>query len=57
MCGLWSTLVSLFYLPVYQCTDIGYYEIAKQTSAGGRATGSGWNGWDQDRGPDGLGGL
>ena len=57
VCGLWSTLVSLFYLPVYQCTDIGYYEIAKQTSAGGRDTGSGWNGWDQDRGPDGLGGL
>lgn len=41
VCGLWSTLVSLFYLPVYQCTDIGYYEIAKQTSAGGRDTGSG----------------
>lgn len=57
VCGLWSLLVSLFYLPVYQCTDIGYYEIAKQTSAGGRDTGSGWNGWDQDRGPDGLGGL
>ena len=57
VCGLWSTLVSLFYLPVYQCTDIGYYEIAKQTSAGSRDTGSGWNGWDQDRGPDGLGGL
>lgn len=57
VCGLWSTLVSLFYLPVYQCTDIGYYEIAKQTSAGGRDTGSSWNGWDQDRGPDGLGGL
>lgn len=57
VCGLWSLLVSLFYLPVYQCTDIGYYEIAKQTSSSGRDTGSGWNGWDQDRGPDGLGGL
>lgn len=57
VCGLWSLLVSLFYLPVYQCTDIGYYEIAKQTSAGGRDTGSGWNSWDQNKGPDGLGGL
>lgn len=30
--GLWSLAVSLFYLPVYQCTEIGYYEVAKTTS-------------------------
>lgn len=30
--GLWSLVVCLFYLPVYQCTEIGYYEVAKTTS-------------------------
>lgn len=30
--GLWGTVVSLFYLANYQTTEIGYYEIAKQTS-------------------------
>ena len=49
-------LVSLFYLPVYQCTDIGYYEIAKQTWTGGQDSAP-WSGWNRDDGPDGLGGL
>lgn len=57
VCGIWSLLVSLFYLPVYQCTDIGYYEIAKQTWTGGQSSGGNWNGWNRDNGPDGLGGL
>ncbi len=57
VCGVWSLLVSLFYLPVYQCTDLGYYEIAKQTSAGTQDPGRSWNGWNRDDGPDGLGGL
>lgn len=33
--GLWSLAVGLFYLPVYQCTELGYFEIAKQTSGVG----------------------
>lgn len=30
--GLWQLVVSLFYLPTYQCTELGYYETAKRTS-------------------------
>ena len=30
--GLWQIGVSLFYLPAYTCTELGYYEIAKSTS-------------------------
>ena len=30
--GLWRIGVSLFYLPQYQCTELGYYETAKSTS-------------------------
>ena len=30
--GLWQIAISLLYLPVYQCTELGYYEIAKSTS-------------------------
>ena len=42
---LWQLLVALFYLPVYQCTELGYYETAKASS-----------GLDptQRRSPDGL---
>lgn len=29
---VWCLLVSLFYLPHFQCTELGYYEIAQQTS-------------------------
>lgn len=32
---LWSGVVSLFYLPVYQCTELGYFDIAKETSGVG----------------------
>lgn len=32
LCGLWSVAVQIFYLPTYQCTQLGYYEIAKRTS-------------------------
>jgi len=30
--GLWSLVVSLFYMAHYQCTELGYFEIAKSTS-------------------------
>lgn len=30
--GIWHIAVSLFYLPGYRCTELGYYEIAKSTS-------------------------
>ncbi len=49
--GVWSTVVSMFYLPVYQCTELGYFEAAKQTS--GVVPGS----FSGKSGPDGLGGM
>ena len=30
--GLWQLVISLLYLPVYTCAELGYYEIAKRTS-------------------------
>lgn len=30
--SLWAVAVELFYLPAYQCSELGYYEIAKRTS-------------------------
>lgn len=30
--NIWSLLVSLFYLPHFQCTELAFYEIAQQTS-------------------------
>lgn len=49
--GAWSLLVSLFYLPHYQCMDLSYFEIAKDTSGiGGNPRQSTW----QD-GPDNMG--
>ena len=54
---LWSLAVSLFYLPVYQCTELGYFETAKSTSGVGFGTEpprqDGWNGRIH---PDDLGG-
>ena len=49
--GLWSTAVSLFYLPNYHCVELEYFETAKRTS-----------GMDsrsrlEDHGPDDLGGY
>lgn len=32
LCGLWAVAVEIFYLPTYQCTQLGYYETAKRTS-------------------------
>ena len=42
-------LVAVFYLPAYQCTELGYFDIAKQTSGIGQAKSpdapeGGWNG-------------
>ena len=55
--SLWSTAVSLFYLPNYQCAELGYFETAKRTSGVGQGTEppaiNAWGG----SGPDGLGGL
>lgn len=50
--GLWSMAVSLFYLPSYQCVELGYFEIAKSTSGvgeGGRHA--------LHDGPDSMGGY
>ena len=35
--GVWSLLISLFFLPNYQCVELGYFEIAKSTSGVGPA--------------------
>jgi len=35
VCNLWDAAVAVFYLPNYQCTDVGYFEIAKKTSGVG----------------------
>ena len=55
--SLWSMAVSLFYLPNYQCVELGYFETAKRTSGVGESTEppaiNAWGG----SGPDGLGGL
>lgn len=32
LCSLWGAAVQVFYLPAYQCTELGYYETAKRTS-------------------------
>ncbi|MET0016957.1 DUF975 family protein [Oscillibacter sp.] len=32
LCGLWAVAIQIFYLPTYQCTQLGYYETAKRTS-------------------------
>jgi hypothetical protein len=53
--GLWSLVVSLFYLPDYQCVELGYFEIAKSTS--GIGEGAGPRQEDTWRGPDNLGGF
>lgn len=33
--GVWSLVISLFYLPNFQCVELGYFEIAKSTSGVG----------------------
>ena len=45
---VWPLLVAVFYLPVYQCTELGYFDIAKHTSGVGAGAGqpeSGWGGF------------
>ena len=55
--GLWSTAVSLFYLPNYHCVELEYFETAKRTSGVGEgAEHPAINAWGGS-GPDGLGGL
>ncbi|MBQ7778564.1 MAG: DUF975 family protein [Oscillibacter sp.] len=52
--NVWTLVVSLFYLPHFQCTELGYYEIAQQTS-GVRADSPLRNNRTSD-GPDNMGG-
>lgn len=66
---LWSMAVELLYLPNYQCVELGYFDIAKETSGVGMGVqphqNDGWGGWNggQDggwggqSGPDDLGGY
>ena len=65
---VWSLAVQLFYLPNYQCVELGYFDIAKETSgvgAGARPPQDGWGGWNDGQdggwngrsGPDDLGGY
>ena len=54
--GLWQLAVAIFYLPAYQCVELGYFEIAKSTSGVGE--GASPNSQDTWRsGPDDLGGF
>ena len=51
--SLWSLVVSLFYLPNYQCVELGYFEAAKTFSGVGAGPA---RGGFRD-GPDDLGGY
>ena len=51
--GLWHLAAALFYLPHYQCVELGYFEIAKTTS--GVSAGSARSSFRS--GPDDLGGY
>ena len=55
--GLWSMAVSLFYLPHFQCVELGYFETAKRTSGVGLSAEPPAIGAGRGAGPDGLGGL
>lgn len=55
--SLWSMAVSLFYLPNYQCVELGYFETAKRTSGVGAGAEAPAIGAGPGAGPDGLGGL
>ena len=62
---LWSLAVQLLYLPNYQCVELGYFDIAKETSGIGMGTlppqDQSWGGWsggsNGSSGPDDLGGY
>ena len=54
--GLWQLAVAIFYLPVYQCVELGYFEVAKSTSGVGEGASSrSQNPWSS--GPDNMGGF
>ena len=55
--GLWSMAVSLFYLPHFQCVELGYFATAKRTSGVGSGSEPPAIGAGHGAGPDGLGGL
>lgn len=55
--SLWRMAVSLFYLPNYQCVELGYFETAKRTSGVGAGAETPAIGAGPGAGPDGLGGL
>ena len=55
--GLWSMAVSMFYLPHFQCVELGYFETAKRTSGVGSGSEPPAIGAGHGAGPDGLGGL
>ena len=55
--SLWSMAVSLFYLPNYQCVELGYFETAKRTSGVGAGAETPAIGAGPGAGPAGLGGL
>ena len=55
--SLWSMAVSLFYLPNYQCVELGYFETAKRISGVGAGAETPAIGAGPGAGPDGLGGL
>ena len=57
--GVWHLAVGLFYLPAYQCVELGYFETAKSTSGVGHGTPEdrASSPWDRRDGPDGLGGF
>ena len=57
--GVWNLAVSLFYLPAYQCVELGYFETAKTTSGvgSGAAPHQDSSYWGRRDGPDDLGGY
>jgi len=50
--GLWNLVVSLFYLPHSFCVELGYFQIAKETSGIGGASRP-----NREDGPDSMGGF
>ena len=53
---LWQLVVVMFYLPTYQCVELGYFDIAKSTSGvGAGSSPHHQNPWSD--GPDNMGGF
>ena len=55
--SLWSAVVAVFYMPHYQCTELGYFEIAKSTSGIGEGVSPRQDQGPWGNGPDNLGGY